>query len=446
MTYKQVQGYLDSFINYEKKPPAAYGRLIKLARMRRLLEGSAVDPAGLKTIHIAGTKGKGSTAQFCAHILAAAGNPTGLYTSPHFWDFRERIQSVVGPATGLAGARWPLVVSRKISKKDVARIVTGLKPALERLKKDKKLGPPTFFEVYTVLAFKYFIERVDWAVIETGMGGRLDATNVINPRVAVITHIGYDHTQVLGNTLEKIAREKAGIIKPGVPLVCAPQRSSVTKVIRKVCGKRNASMFVLGRDFKAVNVRLGRKITRFDFVGFGRRLKDLRIGLRGVCQVQNACLSVAACVLSKAPDVTEKTLRVGLAGARLPGRFEIISRDPLVVADVAHNPSSFAVLQENITRYYPGKKVILIFAASSDKDVAGMLKQLKYDRLILTGFKSPRSFQPQEIAERCRIVNVMIEPDAANALKKAKEFYGKNSLILVSGSLFLAAEVKQILG
>jgi len=296
------------------------------------------------------------------------------------------------------------------------------------------------------LAFKYFIERVDWAVIETGMGGRLDATNVINPRVAVITHIGYDHTQVLGNTLEKIAREKAGIIKPGVPLVCAPQRSSVTKVIRKVCGKRNASMFVLGRDFKAVNVRLGRKITRFDFVGFGRRLKDLRIGLRGVCQVQNACLSVAACVLSKAPDVTEKTLRVGLAGARLPGRFEIISRDPLVVADVAHNPSSFAVLQENITRYYPGKKVILIFAASSDKDVAGMLKQLKYDRLILTGFKSPRSFQPQEIAERCRIVNVMIEPDAANALKKAKEFYGKNSLILVSGSLFLAAEVKQILG
>jgi len=436
MTYKQVQGYLDSFINYEKKPPAAYGRLIKLARMRRLLEVSAVDPAGLKTIHIAGTKGKGSTAQFCAHILAAAGNQAGLYTSPHFWDFRERIQSVVG--------RWPLVVSRKISKKDVARIVTGLKPALEILKKDKKLGPPTFFEVYTAMAFKYFIERVDWAVIETGMGGRLDATNVVNPRVAVITHIGYDHTQVLGNTLEKIAREKAGIIKPGVPLVCAPQRSSVIKVIREVCGKRNAPMFVLGRDFRAVNVRLGREITRFDFIGFGRRLKDLRIGLRGVCQVQNACLSVAACILSAPPDLTDEVLRSGLAGARLPGRFETISRDPLVVVDVAHNPSSFSVLQENIKRYYPGKKIILVFAASRDKDVAGMLRQLKYDRLILTGFKSSRSFQPQEIAGRCRIVNVMIEPDAANALKRAKEFYGKNSLILVSGSLFLAAEVKQI--
>ena len=220
-TYIQAKHYLDSFINYEKKSFFPYKKSLKLKRVEVLLKGLGTPYQKLRCLHIAGTKGKGSTAHFCATLLAYCGFKVGLYTSPHFFDFRERI-SVLNVKGGN-------LRNKIIPKKEVARILGKFTPYLKRVKPDKKSDALSFFEVYTAVAFEYFWEkRLDFVVLETGLGGRLDATNVVTPLVSIITHIGYDHMDKLGNTLQKIAYEKAGIIKPGIPVIsCAQDRKSV---------------------------------------------------------------------------------------------------------------------------------------------------------------------------------------------------------------------------
>lgn len=439
--YKQIRQYLDSFISYEKQADFVYCRALKLERVRNLLRRCGVEYEKLKVIHIAGTKGKGSTATMCADLLASAGYKVGLYTSPHFFDFRERI-AIKSPQSTVHSPQKSL-----ISRKDVARIVRDMKPYLEKRRVSPRWGKLTFFEVYTAVAFKYFADKkVDFAVLETGMGGRLDATNVVTPLVSIITSISYDHTDKLGSRLTDIAYEKAGIIKNKGLVVCSSQRKSVGKVIGKRCKELNAGLFTFGRDFTVQNITQKLGGTRFDFKFGGFIRKNIRIILKGKCQIENAALALAAVKLLKDNKSIDKNVDFsnGLSRTFIAGRFEIIRASPLVIVDIAHNPAAFFVLRDNLNCYFPGREIILIFAASRDKDIRGMLKIIKYKHIILTKFNSPRCACPQDIKNEFRLAAADVAPDAGQAFKIARALYNNNSLILISGSFFLAAEAKKI--
>lgn len=432
--YKQAQIYLDSFINYEKKVFFPYRKVLKLERVRYIFQKLSVPYQDLKVIHIAGTKGKGSTAAFCADLLAASGFRVGLYTSPHFLDMRERIKIVTGnfqPGGSM------------ISKKDFVRILEGIKPVLENLEQKNK---PTFFEVYTFIAFKYFLEKkVDFAVLETGLGGRLDATNIVTPLVSIITRIGYDHTNKLGTTLGKIAYEKAGIIKKTAAVVCGAQRKTAMRVIANKCRETGSPLFLYNRDFSAENIKVNRTDTSFSFRFFDRITGNLKISLKGRVQTENASLAIAALFLLKEKGLIHRINLKCIENTFLEGRFEIVKNNPLMILDVAHNQSSFLVLKENLKRYFSSKKIILIFAASKDKNVRAMLNEIEFSQLIITRFNTLRSFSPEEIKQKINKKKCFIAENIEEALKIAGRIFDKKSLILISGSFFLVAEAKQLL-
>ena len=437
--------YLDSFINYERKVDYPYVKTLKLARVECLLKTLDIDYKKLKAVHIAGTKGKGSTATFCAYLLSSAGYKVGLYTSPHFLDFRERIRILEETRNQSTKTR---INNYLISKDDVVSILREMQPYLEKLRFTEKLGYLSFFEVYTALAFKYFLKRnLDFVVLETGLGGRLDATNVVNPLVSIITHIGYDHTDKLGNTLPEIAGEKAGIIKANTDVVSAAQRQSVLRVFKERSRKLGSKLFVFGRDFKIVRNNLSADSSDFDF-SFGKnKLKELTVSLKGRCQLENASLAIASLFLLKEKGIVNGNIKFkeAIKNSFIEGRFEVLKSNPLIVCDIAHNPSSFIALRDNLRIYYPWKKIILIFAVSEDKDMCSMLKKIKFEQIILTRFNNSRACDPTEIQKRCKIKKAFISKDINSAVKKAKSFYDKDSLILISGSVFLVGEAKELL-
>lgn len=445
--FDDAKRYLDSFIDYEKKNVYAYKKVLKLGRVKTLLKEINIPYRKLKAIHIAGTKGKGSTATFCANILAASGYRVGLYTSPHFFDFRERIQVLTENRLQSAENRGK-IRSNSISKKDVVRIVKEFRPILEKLRFNKRLGNLSFFEVYTAIAFKYFLEKkLDFAVLETGLGGRLDATNVISPLVSVITHIGYDHTDKLGKRLSQIAAEKAGIIKKNVPVVSSLQKYSAAKVITKICRKMGSELFTFGKDFKVHSVALGKRCTNFDFRSKLINLDRLQPKLKGRHQVENAALAVMAITLLRKKALCNRKIEFkrALKNAVLPGRFELLYERPLVIADIAHNPPAFCALAKSLKLYFPSRKIILIFAASCDKDIKKMLKLIYFQHIILTTFNNPRAFMPEEIRDICKLKNSFIAKDIKQGFSIAKKLYNKDSLILISGSVFLVSEAKKLL-
>ncbi len=444
--FNDAKGYLESFINYEKKTNYPYAKTLKLKRVKRLLGSLGIDYKKIKVIHIAGTKGKGSAACFCANCLAEAGYKTGLYTSPHFFDFRERIQILTRRKAQGAGARGK-IKNNLISKEDVVKLLNRMRPQLEKLRFTKELGALSFFEVYTALAFKYFLEKkIDFAVLETGLGGRLDATNVTVPLLSVITHIGYDHMDKLGKTLSSIAKEKAGIIKKNVDVVCAHQLPSVQRVISESARKMQSDLFTFGSDFKSANERLNSRHTAFDFY-FGPQKRAVKISLKGKYQIENASLAMASIFRLKEKGVIRGSVnfKKALAGSYLPGRFEILKNNPLIISDIAHNEPSFNALSQNLKIYYPKKKIILIFAASNDKDIKKMLSKISYKHLIVTSFNNPRSFRPQEIKSICGVKKAYLAKDIKKALETGRQLYNNDSVIVISGSLFLVSEAKQAL-
>ena len=465
LSYTFAKDYLDSFINYEKDTSFSYDKDLKLERVKICFNKLGINCQKLKVIHIAGTKGKGSVATFIASILASSGFKVGLYTSPHFNDFRERIRilrsqnSGVSPPNrrfgetslsakgGGAGSQNTGIKNSLVSKTDIVKIVERFRPVLEKMRFTKRWGRLSFFEVYTAIAFKYFLQKqVDFAVLETGMGGRLDATNIVKPIASVITHIGYDHTKKLGTRLLEIAYEKAGIIKPNTPLVTTWQRKDVLKMLKKRCLHLNSKIFVLGNDFFFDKVRFRKDYTLFDFNHRERHLKNLEITLKGKHQVENAALAIATLESVKDRLAINKHIdfKGGLKKSSIEGRFEIINNDPLVILDIAHNVSSFSALASSLNAYFPKRKVILIFAASSDKNIRGMLRCIKYGKLILTSFNNPRSSAPGEIKKRCLLKNATLTEDIREAFDVACKFYTRRHLILISGSLFLVAEAKKL--
>ena len=431
MNYQQAEDYILSFTDYEKIPGIAYTSAnYDLRRMEKLLQPLGNPHLGTKTVHIAGTKGKGSTAAMISQVLITSGYKTGLFTSPHLHTLRERVR----------------INGTMISRADFAALVTQLKPIVEKVNDEATYGELTTFEILTAVVFTYFKNsQVDFQVLEVGLGGRLDATNVAEADVCVITSISLDHTEILGDTVAKIAAEKAGIIKPGCIVVSAPQVEEAVKVIEQACHQQQAKLIQVGKDItwhKAGGDLCQQILT----VQSKTRDYNLTIPLLGDHQLENAATAVAAleALVSTGIRISTQNIVQGFSQVSWPGRLQILSREPMVVADGAHNAYSMRKLVESIRNYFPHKKCLVIFGTSCDKDIPGMARELKplADNIIITTSSHPRAASTStSVKEFANLgIKVDIVENVAKALSKALTTAKKTELILVTGSLFVVAE------
>lgn len=435
-------------INYERTPATRYNdRQFKLARMRELLDRLGSPLAGLPIVHLAGTKGKGSTAAMLASVLTAAGFRTGVYSSPHLMRVEERIAVDGLPCTS----------------DELAELIDAARPAIEDCDRLAAAhgddSGPTFFEILTALAALYFRRRqVDLAVLEVGLGGRLDSTNVCQPAVTAITSISFDHTQQLGNTLAAIAREKAGIIKPRVPLVSGVTDPDAAATIARVCTDCQAPQWLVGRDF-SFTYHPPRSPGRcpaygsMDYRGPGGQLCDLGLGMLGEHQAANAAVALAVLDIlrSQGWPIADSAVRQGLADARCPARVECVLTLPTVVLDAAHNVASASALVQTLSEALVARRRILVFAATQEKDYLGMLRVLlpRFDIVMLTRYvNSPRGVPQEELAAAARQLgspSAIVCDDPRQAWERARALAGPDDLICLTGSFFLAAEIREIL-
>ena len=376
-----------------------------------------------KTILIAGTNGKGSTAAMTASILHSAGYKVGLYTSPHLIDVRERI----------------VVSGRKITKKDFSQTVADVRGKLKQ--------SVTYFEFLTAVAFLYFQHRqVDIVVLEVGLGGRLDATNVCKPFVSVITNIGFDHMAYLGNSLAAIAREKAGIIKRRGVCITAAKQKQVLEVLKNVCLDRRAKLYCLGSDIKIKRQKDGLLI----YHGLQRNLKNLPIPLKGNHQCSNAALALAVIEMCGKNGffVDDEAICRGLANTQWDARLEILQKDPLFLLDGAHNPAGVRVLCQALKKLFSYHRLIFVFGALEDKDYREMLRIIAplCSKIILTQLKAGRAVPVDNMACVFRKMgySVIVTENVGKAIERAQAIAKRQDLICAAGSLYLAGEVKQI--
>lgn len=427
--YQQALDYIYSFIDYEKEPRPRDAAYYDLRRMEELLARLGNPHLKIRTVHIAGSKGKGSVAVMIASALTASGYTTGLYTSPHLHTFNERIR----------------VDDKLISDEEVVALVEKLKPEVEAVNEKATYGLLTTFELITALGFTYFkLKGVDFQVIEVGLGGRLDATNIVQPEVCLITSISFDHMEVLGNTLAEIAAEKAGIIKPGSLVVTSPQVDEVDRVITETCLGCKAELVRVGSDVTWQS--LGFDSNRQSFRVKGRLGNyELSIPILGQHQLENAATAVAALevLAEKGFHISGDSITNGLAQVSWPGRLQVLSRHPLVVVDGAHNPDSAHKLKRALEQYFDFDQAILVIGVSSDKDLAGIISELKplFDKVIVTHSVHPRAMPTAPIvAEFSRQgVEAQATNDISIALPLALNLAGEKDLICVTGSLFVVA-------
>lgn len=447
IAYQEALDYLYSFVDHSltrnfRNAPEQFD----LGRMHTLMRLLGDPHHRYPVIHIAGTKGKGSTGAMIASALDAAGLKTGFYTSPHLQDYCERIQ----------------VNLQNLSHAGFVQLVETIKPFVAQVERI------TTFEITTALAFLQFArERVDVAVVEVGLGGRLDATNVVKPLVSVITSLSMDHMNVLGDTLAKIAAEKAGIIKPGRPVVSSPQLLEARQVLEQVAAERNAPLTTVGKDvlFAPQSHTLNGQsllVWRADeqamvdqYIESGGQTPweavRLRIPLLGYHQVQNAATAYTALQIARREGlpVSESAIRDGFNRVRWPGRFEILQRQPLLVVDSAHNRDSALKLRLALDDYLPGKAVILIFGASEDKDIEGMFDELmpRVRQVIATQSVHPRAVESDRLVELAHRYGVPahacvpVEKAVESALDLAIR---GEAAVVATGSLFIAAAVRDV--
>lgn len=424
--YQAALDYLYSYIDYslthqQNLSPENFD----LSRMQTLMEILDNPHTAYPVIHVAGSKGKGSVSAFCAQALATQGYKVGLYTSPHLKDFEERIQ----------------VNGQPIARPDLVEIIEAVKPHVD------KVPFLTTFEIGTALAFWHFARQdVDIAVIEVGLGGRLDATNVVSPLVSVITALFLEHTYVLGDTIEEIAAEKAGIIKPGVPVVLAPQVDSARQVVSQIAAERESPLVSLGADylFAPGDIALDGQ-TFLVWKADSQERTSLSIRLLGPHQVENAVVAYVALQIARQQgiDIREENIRAGFANTRWPGRFEILRRDPPIIVDSAHTPGAITRLQQTLDEFFPGQPLHLILGMSEDKDITGMLAGFTspIEKIYCTQAPHPRAMQPEELANAARILERPVEvfPVPGDALEAALRNAQNGACILMTGSLFIAA-------
>lgn len=439
MTYPEALAFWYARVNYEVR--AAHPADLKLERMRALLRRLGDPHERVRLVHVTGTKGKGSTAAMLASILRAAGHRVGLFTSPHLTDVRERVQ----------------VDGEPITQAELAARMTELAPAVAAMDADG-FPPPTFFEIGTALGFLHFAyRRCDLAVVEVGLGGRFDSTNVCRPLVSVVTSVGLDHTAQLGHTAEAIAEQKAGIIKPHVPVVSGVIEPGPRAVVRQVAADVTAPLWERDQDF------------RFDYQpadAGGRpavtittprgRYGPTPLGLLGEHQAHNAALAVATAdrLRDAGFHVPPAAVAVGLAGVRWPGRVEVVSMSPVVVLDTAHNVPSATALVRTLAESFPeARHKSVVFAVSNDKPVADILHILAgyFDRFHLTRYgTNPRCVPPEDAARSLTTVVpsavFSTHPTAAEAWEAARSAAGPDDLVCITGSVFLAGELRPAVG
>jgi dihydrofolate synthase/folylpolyglutamate synthase len=407
-----------------------------LERMNFMLEKLNHPERRLKAVHVAGTNGKGSTVSFMRHILQEAGYVVGTFTSPYIESFNERI-SVDGVP---------------ISDEDFVEIVNKVKPIVATCGETTEFGEPTEFEVLTVIGIEYFAKyAVPYiSIIETGLGGRLDSTNVITPLVSVITNIGQDHMNILGNTVEEITKEKAGIIKSGFPVVTAVEQPEAEQIISDVAKSKNSKFYRLGKEFKTVDTDLHNGNEAFTFQSPFNRIENLEITMKGEHQVKNAATALMAIEYLKqyfSFIVDEEHIRNGLFKTTWKGRFEKVSESPLIFIDGAHNPEGIDTLCNTIKRYYPAQKVHIIFSALKDKPLKDMIGKLDSiaDKITFTQFEFARCAEAKELYELSSSENkhVNVNWQEAIEVEKREIAESEDEILIITGSLYFISEVRK---
>lgn len=427
--YQLALDYIYSFVDFSRTHQENLSpENFDLSRMTRFMDLLGSPQEDFPCLHIAGSKGKGSVSAFCASVLETAGYQVGLYTSPHLKDFEERIQ----------------INQQPMNRDRLVSLVEEIKPAVSQV------PGLTTFEIMTGLGFLYFARQsVDIAVIEVGLGGRLDATNVVTPLVSVITSLYLDHTSILGDSLDQIAFEKGGIIKSGVPVVSAPQDEKAIDVISDIARKKTAALVEVGKDYAFQP--LSRSLEGQVFMiqgGEGQPTLEFQIPLLGDFQVVNAATAYAALDLLRERGIPVKNedIKQGFKEVYWPARFEVLQTQPPVIVDSAHNPASIGKLRETIDDFFPDLDLILIFGISEDKQLAGMLKEIlprtKY--LITTKADHPRAMDPEELATKADGYECTIEviPIVSDALKRGLSLAGEDAILVVAGSIFVAASAR----
>jgi dihydrofolate synthase / folylpolyglutamate synthase len=426
-----------------------FGIKLGLANISGLLGHLGNPQKGLPAVHVAGSNGKGSTAAFLASILRRAGYRVGLYTSPHLIDFTERIQ-----VDGV-----PITEARVVRLTDRIRVEVGKMEKRGELWPDAQTSalPPdfdprkatiTFFEFTTAMTFLHFREmKVDVAILETGMGGRLDATNVIDPLLSLITPISLEHQQYLGRTLLQIAGEKAGIIKPGRPLLTTARQPRVIALLQQKCRALRAPLFVYGRDFEGQ--RTGLRL--MEYRGLRHRWSDLGLGLAGRHQVLNASLALAAGerLMDHGFSLKEDHFREGLSQAKWPGRLELVGDSPRVLLDGAHNPGAVRILKQALREEFPRRRLIMVLGIMADKEISRMMSHLLplADLLILTRPAIDRAASLETLREQAlaRGRSALEFADVGTALEKAMAEAGPEDLVVATGSLYTVGEARAYL-
>ncbi|MCA1318737.1 bifunctional folylpolyglutamate synthase/dihydrofolate synthase [Bacillus tianshenii] len=423
-TYEEALDWIHSRLRFGIKPG--------IKRMEWMMEKLGHPERKFKTIHVAGTNGKGSTVTYIRHILQEAGYRVGTFTSPYIEQFNERI-SVDGVP---------------FANEDLVKLVNLIKPLADELE-DHELGSPTEFEVITAMSFYYFrhMAEVDIAVYETGLGGRFDSTNIITPLVSVITNIGHDHQAILGDSLAEIAYEKAGIIKHGVPVITAVAQEEARRVIVKVAKEKKSRLYQLSQELKISNYEATLQGERFSLhTPFGG-LDDLKISMKGRHQVDNAALAVMACEYVKnyySFFIEEEHIRQGLEKAFWAGRMEEVSLDPLVVLDGAHNKEGMEKLAETVKDRYKDKHVHILFTALSDKPLDEMISLLDKvaDTITFTSFDFPRAAGAEILSGKSKHPKKRAVESWKNAVQSILSGLGKDDLLLITGSLYFISEVR----
>ncbi len=435
--YRSALEFLNSRTDYEKMSRVGYNHTnFNLSRMLRILAGLGNPHKKIKTVHVAGTKGKGSTCHMIAAMLQNSGYRTGLYTSPHIVNLRERI----------------CVDGVLVTEHEFTRLMARVAPVVKRLQRDE----PTFFEVMTAAAFLHFMyHKVDIAVIETGLGGRLDSTNVIKPEACGIVSISYDHIAQLGNTLEKIAEEKAGIFKPGVPVISAPQVPAVKRVLRRAAERVGCPLRFIGEDiefsYRFESSRASGPHTRVCLATPATRFDHLRVPLLGEHQAHNCgvALGIIDALRQSRWEIPAQGAIDGLAKVRIQGRMEMLRELPRTIVDAAHNASSIAALMRAIGQNISYDSMVVIFACSADKDIDGMLAQLQLgaDKVIFTTAGTPRSVDPHELHARF-VEKSQKMAQVGDTLEEAYEIACKSvtreDLICITGSIYLVGLAKRL--
>jgi len=442
-SYEEALSFLYKAIDYEKLINYQYNAAtFSLDRMEKLLAYVGNPHKELPCIHITGTKGKGSTSIMMSTILEHADLTTGLFTSPHLIDLKERIQ----------------INHQKISEHEFSYIMDDLQPYIQHLRETEPSASPTFFEILTAVGMLYFKKKqIEMAVLEVGLGGRLDSTNVVIPQVSIITNVGFDHTAILGNTLSSIAYEKAGIVKQRVPVVSGVDAPDALLVIEKTCREKDAPLYLLGRDIWVEEVQ---GFDKNDTRGMICKIKTWRqtydnifLPLVGLHQAKNCALVLGALEVMRErgnTTINHDVIREALTSLYCPARIEVVANNPFIILDFAHTVDSMRFLKKALVENFKFNRLILILGFSQDKDLNNILKEIvvEADSIMVTRSKNPRAATPEDLYQRIEKLcgkQPEIMDNIQDAISTAKQMASKEDLICITGSAYLAGEARQVL-